>query len=143
MEDEKTADQGRTSRPFLCVLCLISHYYANKIYWRIIERDSTRPLLAGGSSWFGGGGGALCGAAARPPCHSSGFILKQRSWIQPRFSSSVIRDRFSQSSTIKHHPVWENEAYRSSELDSQSDPDSQLPETGRKKITVCNRVHFS
>ena len=58
MEDEKTADQGRTSRPFLCVLCLISHYYANKIYWRIIERDSTRPLLAGGSSWFGGGAAA-------------------------------------------------------------------------------------
>ena len=26
--------------PFF-VLCLISHYYANKIYWRIIEGDST------------------------------------------------------------------------------------------------------
>ena len=23
------------------MLCLISHYYANKIYWRIIEGDST------------------------------------------------------------------------------------------------------
>ena len=40
---------------------------------------------------------------------------------EPRFSSSVIRDRFPQSSTIKHHPVWENYgAYRSSELSFSS-----------------------
>ena len=55
MEDEKTADQGRTSRPFLCVLCLISHYYANKIYWRIIGRDSTRPLEAAAKAKRAGG----------------------------------------------------------------------------------------
>ena len=133
MEDETTRrlpTKEEHRDPFF-VLCLISHYYANKIYWRIIEGDrravaSTRRR-----------GGTVRGG------RRFHLLKEQRSWIQPRFSSSVIRDRFPQSSTIKHHPVWENEAYRSSELDSQSDPDS-IKYRRRlrtwKKVTVCTRI---
>ena len=41
MEDETTRrlpTKEEHRDPFF-VLCLISHYYANKIYWRIIEGD--------------------------------------------------------------------------------------------------------
>ena len=177
------------------MLCLISHYYANKIYWRIIEGDST---TAAANEWRQCSGSFLLVLQWRrrtvgprskiPPkiqklvkltghtnasnsltsfqyeVHTlvgNGNIVNllnfawKNSWNhikltyyfwrsyviwnhcavavasswskevgsiqEPRFSSSVIHDRFPQSSTIKHHPVWENYgAYRSSELSFSS-----------------------